>query len=148
MCLSEEVCPTDRWVGQKKATISTTNFEDPPTAGSLVTASVVDLQRDRHSPGMRMATCPSRYVKPNRNASTKSPNSYRFVIAGQQQDRCNWCKVEFPFRNMTVDHVRPQSRGGADHLEILHLLCDYCNSLKRSRVQENLLAELAKLRTV
>ena len=47
-----------------------------------------------------------------------------------------------------MDHVRPKSRGGTDHLEILHLLCDYCNSLKRSRVQENLLAELAKLRAV
>ena len=86
-------------------------------------------------------------MKPNRKASTRSSNSYRFVIAGQQQGRCNGCKVEFPFSNMTVDHVRPQSRGGTDHLENLHLLCNYCNSLKGSRFQEYLLAELAKLRT-
>ena len=69
------------------------------------------------------------------------------VDAGLQQGRCNGCKVKFPFRNMTVDHVRPQSRGGTDHLENLHLLCNYCNSLKGSRFQEYLLAELAKLRT-
>ena len=72
------------------------------------------------------------------------------MIAGQQQGRCKWCKVEFPFRYMTVDHVRPQSRGGTDHLENLHLLllCDYRNSLKGSRFQEYLLAELAKLRAM
>ncbi len=27
----------------------------------------------------------------------------------------------FPFRNFTVDHVVPQSRGGTDHLENLQL---------------------------
>ena len=34
----------------------------------------------------------------------------------------------FPFRNFTIDHIVPQSRGGTDHLENLQLLCGACNS--------------------
>ena len=38
----------------------------------------------------------------------------------------------FPFRNMTVDHVVPQSKGGTDHMTNLQLLCGACNSMKGS----------------
>ena len=72
----------------------------------------------------------------------------RHVLFGQQEGRCNGCKVDFPFRNMTVDHMIPQSRGGTDHVENLQLLCNYCNSLKGDRPQEYLLAELAKRQAV
>ena len=88
------------------------NILQEPAPGAPITPALVGLPGYGHKPGIRIATCPSRYVKPNRNASTRSSNSYRFVIAGQQEGRCNGCKVEFPFRNMTVDHARPQSRGG------------------------------------
>ena len=50
----------------------------------------------------------------------------------------------FPFRNFTVDHVVPRSRGGTDHLDNLQLLCGACNSLKGDRPQEYLVARLAK----
>ncbi len=33
----------------------------------------------------------------------------------------------FPFRNFTIDHVVPQSRGGTDHLDNVQLLCGACN---------------------
>ena len=82
-----------------------------------------------------------------RRTDLDKPINYRLnrhVLFGQQEGRCNGCKTEFPFRNMTVDHVIPQSKGGTDHLENLQLLCNYCNSLKGSRPQEYLLAELAK----
>ena len=39
----------------------------------------------------------------------------------------------FPFRNFTIDHVVPQSRGGTDHLDNLQLLCGACKSLKGDR---------------
>ena len=82
-----------------------------------------------------------------RRTDLDQPINYRLnrhVLFGQQEGRCNGCKVEFPFRNMTVDHLIPQSRGGTDHLENLQILCNYCNSLKGDRPQEYLLAELAK----
>ena len=69
----------------------------------------------------------------------------RHVLFGRQEGLCNGCKVMFPFRNFTVDHVVPQSRGGTDHLDNLQLLCGACNSLKGDRPQEYLIAKLTEL---
>ena len=51
----------------------------------------------------------------------------------------------FPFRNFTVDHIVPQSRGGTDHLDNLQLLCGACTSLKGDRSQEYLMARLKEM---
>ena len=48
----------------------------------------------------------------------------------------------FPFRNFTIDHAAPQSRGGTDHLDNVQLLCGACNPLKGDRPQEYLMARL------
>ena len=50
----------------------------------------------------------------------------------------------FPFRNMTVDHVVPQSKGGTDHMTNLQLLCGACNSMKGTRSQEEFVAVLVR----
>ena len=50
----------------------------------------------------------------------------------------------FPFRNMTVDHVVPQSKGGTDHVTNLQLLCAACNSMKGTRSQEEFVAVLVR----
>ena len=55
---------------------------------------------------------------------------------------CTGCQVMFPFRNMTVDHVIPQSKGGTDHLDNLQLLCAACNSMKGAQSQEEFIAKL------
>ncbi len=66
----------------------------------------------------------------------------RHQLFGQQEGRCGGCRHEFPFRNFTVDHVIPRSRGGTDHLDNLQLLCGACNSVKGNRPQEYLMAQL------
>ena len=76
------------------------------------------------------------------------PKNYRqnkHVLFGQQEGLCNGCKVMFPFRNFTVDHIVPQSRGGTDHLDNLQLLCGACNSVKGDRPQEHLIARLKEM---
>ena len=68
----------------------------------------------------------------------------RHTLFGLQEGVCNGCRIAFPFRNFTVDHVVPRSRGGTDHLENLQLLCAACNSLKGNRSQEKLIAALKR----
>ena len=49
-----------------------------------------------------------------------------------------------PFRNLTVDHVVPRSKG-SDHRDNLQLcLCGACNSLKGSGSHAELLVKLAR----
>ena len=83
-----------------------------------------------------------------RRTDVDAPRNYRLnkhVLFGQQEGLCAGCGVMFPFRNFTVDHVVPRSRGGTDHLDNLQLLCGACNSLKGDRPQEYLMAKLEEM---
>ena len=66
-------------------------------------------------------------------------------LYGTQKGNCTGCGHHFPFRNLTVDHIIPQSKGGSDHLSNLQLLCQACNSTKGDRSQEKLIARLTEL---
>ena len=83
---------------------------------------------------------------PRRTDQGDLPNykTHKHTLFGRQEGICGGCQVMFPFRNMTVDHVVPQSKGGSDHRDNLQLLCAACNSMKGARSQE---AFIAKLKT-
>ena len=68
--------------------------------------------------------------------------SDKHVLYGQQEGRCNGCRVHFPFRNLTVDHVVPRAHGGHDGIDNKQLLCAACNSMKGTRTQQALVAKL------
>ena len=68
----------------------------------------------------------------------------KHTLFGRQEGYCNGCRIPFPFRNFTIDHVTPRSQGGTDHLENLQLLCGACNSTKGDRDQAYLLAALKR----
>ncbi len=68
--------------------------------------------------------------------------TYKHTLFGLQEGKCNGCEVLFPFRNMTIDHIRPRSRGGSDAPDNLQLLCGACNSTKSNRTQEDLIGSL------
>ena len=67
---------------------------------------------------------------------------WKHNLYGQQEGLCAGCKVWLPFRNFTIDHLVPQSRGGTDHPDNLQMLCGACNSLKGDREQSYLVARL------
>jgi site-specific DNA-methyltransferase (adenine-specific) len=56
----------------------------------------------------------------------------------EQNGLCNGCKTQFEIRNLTVDHIIPQSKGGSDYYENYQLLCGSCNSIKGARPMEYL----------
>ena len=69
-------------------------------------------------------------------------------MVGGEVGKCAGCGVLFPFRNMTVDHIIPRSKGGQDNEENLQLLCGACNSEKGDRPMEYLLAKLKERGTI
>ena len=80
-----------------------------------------------------------------RRTDIDAPKNYRqhkHVLYGQQEGRCNGCRMDFPFKIFEVDHVVPRSKGGTDHFDNLQLLCGHCNRIKGNRPQEYLIAEL------
>ena len=83
---------------------------------------------------------------PKRTDFGKLPNyrTHRHTLYGRQEGHCNGCRVHFPFRNLTVDHIVPQSKGGTDHLENLQLLCGACNSKKGTGSQAEMVATLIR----
>ena len=81
---------------------------------------------------------------PKRTDLGELPNyrTHKHQLFGKQEGRCGGCRVAFPFRNFTVDHVVPQSKGGSDHLGNLQLLCGACNSMKGTGTQAELIVKL------
>ena len=76
---------------------------------------------------------------------TQSKN-IKDLLYGKQHGHCAVCDVHFPYRNLTIDHVIPTSKGGADIDENKQLLCQSCNSMKGNRMTTTQLkAKLVKL---
>ncbi len=45
---------------------------------------------------------------------------------------CYWCRCDFPAEKLTLDHLKPRSRGGSDSLENLRLACFPCNNSREN----------------
>lgn len=58
--------------------------------------------------------------------------SHKHELFGLQEGKCNGCEYPFYFRNMTIDHIKPQSKSGTDRIDNLQMLCGACNSTKGS----------------
>jgi len=75
-------------------------------------------------------------ARPTFNAKDKAH------LYSAQKGKCNGCGVKFPVRNMTVDHIKPFSKGGSDKPSNLQLLCGSCNSMKGNGTQAQLMKKL------
>lgn len=83
---------------------------------------------------------------PRRTDQGEVPNykTHKHMLYGVQEGICAGCRYFFPYRNLTVDHVVPQVKGGTGHITNLQLLCGACNSKKGVRSQEEFLAVLIR----
>ena len=81
---------------------------------------------------------------PRRTDQGPLPNyrTHKHRLFGKQEGMCGGCGTLFPFRNFTIDHIVPQSKGGSDHMDNLQLLCGACNSSKGSGTQAELIVKL------
>lgn len=83
---------------------------------------------------------------PKRSDTGPLPNyrTHKRTLFGRQEGVCAGCRILFPFRNFTVDHIVAQSKGGTDHIDNLQLLCGACNSMKGARTQEEFVVRLRR----
>ena len=72
----------------------------------------------------------------------REKDAQKRVLFGEQKGRCNGCGFSFPYRNLTRDHIVPQTDGGGEEIGNIQLLCAACNSAKGTGTQEELLAKL------
>ena len=81
---------------------------------------------------------------PQRTDQGKLPSykTHKHTLYGKQEGECAGCRLSFPFRNFTIDHVVARVKGGTDHIDNLQLLCGACNSMKGERSQEEFIAAL------
>ena len=56
------------------------------------------------------------------------------LLYGKQGGLCAGCGIGFHKRNLTIDHIIPKSKGGADASENKQLLCGACNSKKGNKL--------------
>ncbi len=111
---------------------------------SPLAADLVD--RRMRSEGALLFPCVRRSDVPRRTDQEGVPHyrTQKHTLFGRQEGICAGCQVMFPFRNMTIDHVVPQAKGGTDHLDNLQLLCNACNSMKGTRSQAEFVARLVR----
>ena len=112
---------------------------------STMAAHLVEMRM--HKEGSLLFRAIRRDDIPWRTDIADLPNyrSHKHWLYGLQEGICAGCRVFFPFRNMTVDHLVPRAKGGTDHLENLQLLCSACNSTKGTLSQEAFIAKLYEL---
>jgi len=111
---------------------------------SPLAADLVD--RRMRGEGALLFPCVRRTDIPRRTDQEGVPHyrTQKHTLFGRQEGVCAGCRMAFPFRNFTIDHVVAQARGGTDHLDNLQLLCNACNSMKGTRTQEAFIARLVR----
>lgn len=121
---------------------------DTCTGNTIATNAIITTTFDKVSvdatASAEIATAASKVYDNFYSEKLLNYRMHKHTLYGKQEGYCNGCKGHFPFRNMTIDHIVPRSKGGTDHEENLQLLCGACNSRKNNDTQAELIARLKK----
>ena len=71
-----------------------------------------------------------KYIRPRINKKVQLSRENIFI---RDDYTCQYCYVRFPYRDLTLDHVMPASRGGKKEWENLVAACRCCNNKKGNR---------------
>lgn len=67
----------------------------------------------------------------------KNSNRYKSYIYKREKKSCFYCKKTLKYRQITLDHFFPKSKGGSEDVFNLVLACKFCNRLKGNRIPIN-----------
>lgn len=73
---------------------------------------------------------PSLFYKQKKALVEKWTHQHGYICPGHQRPAH---KAHPRYNPLTVDHIRPRSRGGTNDLTNLQILCRNCNSSKKNR---------------
>lgn len=102
-------------------------------------------KHDKNGIRIMSSTLPKYRNRKNRykdRAGYISPFLRRSVYE-QDGRRCRFCHVSLRFRDMTLDHLTPVSRGGKSTIDNLACACSACNHAKANMTEEEFLIALA-----
>ncbi len=66
---------------------------------------------------------------------TKQKRDRRARLLKKNGSRCYLCHKNFLANQLTLDHLKPRSRGGSNKLENLRLACFSCNNRRSDRLE-------------
>ena len=83
-------------------------------------------------------------VEADVNIQIKLPHykTHKPTLFGMQEGHCKGCHKPYYYKDLDVDHIVAQSKGGTDNIENLQLLCGHCNATKGDGTQADLEARL------
>ena len=111
-----------------------------PKAAELVVSRI----RDDQGGLLQQITARDDYPQRTDMSDIPPARTHKHTLYGLQEGICGGCEIHFPFRNLTIDHKVPRSKGGTDHFENLWLLCGACNSLKGTGTVAEMRARLER----
>jgi 5-methylcytosine-specific restriction endonuclease McrA len=76
--------------------------------------------------------CPDEAVIRAERARARELRKTRWWQQKTAPGLCHYCGKKFPFRELTMDHLVPLSRGGRSTKDNLVPSCKSCNTLKKS----------------
>lgn len=69
----------------------------------------------------------------------------RRIIYNRYHGKCAICGQPVPFKQMTIDHIIPTSKGGDDSFSNMQCACDSCNCMKHYLTNEELMIKVWKV---